>query len=140
VVEDKGSAVTFHFRAAPDVDAARVRVTAAADAIDIGATLARSVGRRSLELRAAGASDKGTAMSRLIHERHPDLVIALGDDPSDALAFEALRKARAGGQVRSSLAVAVLSRPEISMAIIPAADIVLTSALEAARFLGRLAR
>src|SRR6185436_2612151 len=95
VVEDKGAAVTFHVRTAPDVDAARARVQAACDAIDPAGLLVRSGGRRALELRPPDATDKGVALRRLIEERHPDVIIALGDDRTDVLAFEVLREARA---------------------------------------------
>ena len=138
VVEDKRSSVTFHVRTAPDVDDARARVLAASDAVDPAGLLVRSGGRRSLELRSTGASHKGRALRRLIDARRPAAVIVLGDDHSDALAFDVLREERASGQLRG-LAVAVVSRPELSAAVIPSADVVLASAVEAARFLGLLA-
>jgi trehalose-phosphatase len=139
VIEDKGSAVTFHVRGAPDVDEARARVLAACDAIDPAGLLVRSGGRRALELRPPGASDKGAAMRRLIDERQPDAVIALGDDPSDALAFEVLRRAR-DADLLSGLAIGVASRAEVSELVVPHADHMLGSPVEAARFLGLLAR
>ena len=110
VVEDKRSSVTFHVRTAPDVDDARARVLAASDAVDPAGLLARSGGRRSLELRSAGASDKGRALRRLIDARQPASVIVLGDDHTDALAFDVLREARASGQLRG-LAVASCLAP-----------------------------
>jgi trehalose-phosphatase len=139
VVEDKGAAVTFHVRTAPDVDVARARVLAACDAIEPGGLLVRSGGRRALELRPPGATDKGRAMRRLIEERQPDAVIALGDDPSDVLAFDVLREARGAGRLRG-LAIGVAGRPEVSARVAPHADLMLSSAVEAARFLARMAR
>jgi trehalose-phosphatase len=133
VVEDKSAAVTFHVRAAPDPDVARARVLAAVEILDPGGVLARSGGRRSLELRPAGASDKGRALDRLIGQRRPDAVIMLGDDHTDALAFEVLRQARGSSRVRG-LAVAVASHPDLSAAVAPAADLQLASATHAARF------
>jgi trehalose-phosphatase len=134
IVEAKGPAVTFHFRAAPDVDAARVRVLEAVDLADPQALLRRSGGRRSLELRPAGASDKGSALRRLIVEHEPRVVIMLGDDHTDVLAFEALREARAAGRV-DGLAIAVVGRPDVSAAVAPQADLRLASPREATRFL-----
>lgn len=139
VVEDKGASVTFHVRTAPDVDEARARVLAACDAIDPGMLLVRSGGRRALELRPPGATDKGTTLRRLLEDRGPDSVITLGDDPSDVLAFEVLREARAAGRL-SGLAIGVAGRPEVSARVAPHADLMLASAIEAARFLGLLAR
>jgi trehalose 6-phosphate phosphatase len=139
VIEDKGAAVTFHVRTAPDVDAARARVLEACDAIDPGRLLVRSGGRRALELRPPDATHKGTTLRRLIEERQPAAVIALGDDPSDVLAFEVLRKSRAAGRL-SGLAIGVAGRPEVSVRVAPHADLMLASAAHAARFLSLLAR
>lgn len=138
IVEAKGSALTFHFRAAPDVDAARARIVAAADAVDPGSVLVRSGGRRSLELRPRGASDKATALMRVIAERQPRATVMLGDDHTDALAFDALREARRLGQV-DGLAVAVAGHPDVHAVVAPRADHVLASPREAAHFLSRLA-
>jgi trehalose-6-phosphatase len=114
-------------------------VLAACDAIDPAGLLVRSGGRRALELRPPGASDKGAAMRRLLGERLPDAVVALGDDPSDVLAFEVLRDARATGRP-SGLAIGVAGRPEVSAFVAPHADLMLGSAVEAARFLDLLVR
>ena len=126
VVEAKGPALTFHFRGAPDIDSARARVVAATDAIDPGGVLLRSGGRRSLELRPHGAADKGVALRRLIAERRPRAVIMLGDDHSDALAFDALRSARSEGRILG-LAIAVAGHADVSAAVAPRADLVLPS-------------
>jgi trehalose-phosphatase len=139
VVEDKGGAVSFHVRSAPDVDGARARVLAVCDAIDPAGLLVRGGGRRVLELRAPGASDKGAAMRRLLEERQPHAVLALGDDPSDVLAFEVLREARTTGRP-TGLAIGVAGRTEVSAFVAPHADLMLGSAVEASRFLGLLAR
>jgi trehalose-phosphatase len=138
VVEDKGSAVTFHFRAAPDLDVARARVLAAVEAVDPAPLLVRSGGRRSVELRSVDASDKGRALQRLIDERRPEAIVLLGDDHTDLLAFSVLHHARSAGRVRG-LAIAVAARPEVTAEVAPSADLVLGSAVHAARFLALLA-
>lgn len=138
VVEAKGPALTLHFRAAPDIDAARARLQAACDAIDPARVLVRSGSRRSLELRPRGATDKGVALRRLIADGRPAAVIVLGDDHSDALAFETLRERRSAGAI-SGLAIAVAGHPEVSRAVAPSADLVLPSPDAAATFLGLLA-
>jgi flavorubredoxin len=64
----------------------------------------------------------------------------LGDDVSDAMAFRALREARARG-VTDGIAVAVKARPDNIVAeVIEAADVVLGSPADATRFLAALAR
>jgi trehalose-phosphatase len=138
VVEDKGSALTFHFRTAPDIEAARTRLVAVVDAIDPDHALARSGGRRSLELRPSGATDKGTALLRLLAEHHPRAVVMLGDDHTDTLAFEALREARSRGSV-DGVAIAVAGHADTRAGVAARADHVLASPREAARFLGLLA-
>ena len=135
VVEPKGSALTFHFRAAPDSEAARARVVAATDDVDPDGILVRSGGRRSLELRPAGATDKGMALLRLIEEHRPRVVVMLGDDHTDALAFDALRRTRLGGTVEG-LAIAVAGHVDTHASVAELADHVLSSPREAARFLG----
>ncbi|HZV99949.1 MAG TPA: trehalose-phosphatase [Candidatus Deferrimicrobium sp.] len=139
VIEPKGSALTFHFRAAPDTEAARARVVAATDSVDPAGILVRSGGRRSLELRPAGATDKGTALLRLIDEHQPCVIVMLGDDHTDALAFDALRRARSRGAVEG-LAIAVAGHVDTRAGVAERADHVLSSPREAARFLGLVAR
>lgn len=138
IVEPKGSALTFHFRAAPDIEAARARIVAATDAVDPSGVLVRSGGRRSLELRPAGATDKGTALLRLIEEHRPRVVVMLGDDHTDALAFDALRRARSRGAAEG-LAIAVAGHVDTHARVAERADHVLSSPREAARFLGLVA-
>ncbi len=139
VLEDKGPALTFHFRAAPDIDAARTRVIDAVDAVDPSSVLFRAGGRRAYELRPAGATTKGDALARLIEEHAPDGVLMLGDDRHDAGAFDALRAARHAGRIRG-LAVAVAGHADVTHDVAAHADLVLAGPRETARFLGLLAR
>jgi trehalose 6-phosphate phosphatase len=138
VVEHKPASVAFHFRSAPDVDAAALRVRAAVDAIDPAETLARHVGRRVLELRPPGAPAKGEAFRGLVAQFRPRAALVLGDDVSDVPAFLALRQARDAGTLLG-LAIAVRARDEVPAAVVEAADLVLGSPAEAARFLTLLA-
>jgi trehalose-phosphatase len=138
IVEAKGPALTFHFRSAPDVDAARSRIEAAADSVDPDRVLVRSGGRRSLELRPSGASDKAAALRRVIAEYRPRVALMLGDDHTDALAFDALREARRLGRI-DGFAIAVAGHPDVHALVAQRADHVLASPREAARLLGYLA-
>ena len=139
VVEPKPPAVAFHFRAAPDVAEAGRRVAAAVDAVDPEAVFVRFPGRRVLELRPPGAAGKGDAMRSLLRELRPALTFALGDDVSDALAFAELRRARTAGRTQG-LAIAVQAHAEAPPDVSAAADLLLASPAEAARFLSGLAR
>lgn len=139
VVEDKGSAVTFHFRTAPDTDLARARVRAAVDEIDREGLLDQPGGRRAWELRPAGATTKGVALARLIEQHRPGLVLMLGDDRHDAEAFDTVRAVRDADGLEG-LAVAVVSPAADTAEVARRADIIFAEADVTARFLGLLAR
>lgn len=139
VVERKPPAVAFHYRTAPDLEAAARLVRDAVDELDPEAMLERFAGRRVLELRPPGAVAKGEAFAALFAELRPRAVFLLGDDVSDAQAFHAFRELRQGG-VTDGLAVAVQARAEVPPGVAEAADIVLGSPTEATRFLAAVAR
>lgn len=139
VVERKPPAVAFHYRTAPDLEAAGRKVRGAVDRLDPGAILDRFPGRRVLELRPPGAVAKGDAFATLFAELRPRSVFLLGDDVSDAAAFHAFRRLRRTGAT-DGLAVAVQARAEVPPAVAEAADVVLGSPAEATRFLAAVAR
>jgi trehalose 6-phosphate phosphatase len=139
IVEQKGPAVAFHYRAAPDLAAAATKVAEAVEAADPDQTFARFPGRRVLELRPPGATAKGQATRWLLDEIRPAVAFALGDDRSDAEAFTALRRARDAGDTRG-LALAVQAHAEAPPEVASSADLVLASPGEAARFLSGLSR
>jgi len=139
VVEDKGPAVTFHFRRAPNIEAAKAQVRAAVDAVDSEGLFDQPGGRRAWELRPRGATTKAQTLGRLIDEHRPDTVLMLGDDAHDAQAFDVLRSARDAGRV-DGLAIAVASPAADTAEIARRADHVLAEADESARFLTLLTR
>jgi trehalose-phosphatase len=139
VVEPKPPSVAFHWRQAPDLEAAAARVMAAADQLDPDGVLERFPGRRVLEMRPPGAVAKGQAFERMVEQWKPRSVFLLGDDVSDAMAFRSLRELRSRG-VTDGVAVAVQARAEVPPAVLEAADIVLASPVDATRFLSALAR
>lgn len=138
VLEDKGPALTFHFRAAADVDATRTRVIAAVDSIDADHLMVRSGSRRAYELRPPTASTKGDALIDLVESHRPDVVFMFGDDANDALAFDALRSLRGRGRI-AGLAFAVAGHAEVTQQVAPRADVLLASPAEAARVLASMA-
>jgi len=139
VVERKPPAVAFHYRTAPDLEHASQRIRAAVDELEPDGILERFPGRRVLELRPFGAVAKGESLASLVAELRPRSVFMLGDDVSDALAFETLRQLRDAGTT-DGVAVAVQARAEVPREVLDAADIVLASPVEATRFLSALAR
>ncbi|MBA3779214.1 MAG: trehalose-phosphatase [Chloroflexi bacterium] len=139
VVERKGPAVAFHYRSAPDILRAAAAVAGAVEKLDPEERLVRYPGRRVLELRPPGATAKGDAMAALLDELEPAVAVALGDDRSDAEAFTILRRARDQGRM-AGLALAVQAHAEAPPEVAAAADGVLPSPIEAARFLTGLAR
>ncbi|MBX3028614.1 MAG: trehalose-phosphatase [Chloroflexi bacterium] len=111
VVEPKPPAITFHFRAAPDLEVARTSVSAVVDRHDPAGTLVRYPGRRSLELRPPGAPDKGTTLEHLVQTHRPGVALMLGDDSTDVPAFQVLRQARRAGRLHG-LAIGVGTRAD----------------------------
>jgi trehalose 6-phosphate phosphatase len=141
LVEEKGPSVAFHFRQAPDPDAARLHLLAAIESAErtIGEHgLVAVAGRMVIEFRPGVAGGKGEAVRRLLERERPGTVLAMGDDVSDAEGFAALREARDAGSVEG-LAVAVHGAAETPPTVLANADIVLASPVEAARFLRILA-
>lgn len=144
-VERKGPSVAFHVRQADDIPAARAAVLGAVEAVerrdalgDHGLTPYR--GRSVVDLRPRDAGGKREATERLITQHAPGAVLALGDDLSDAEAFDAVHAARAGGRIAHGLAVAVHGRLVAAPDVVARADLVIDSSRDVARLLGGIAR
>jgi trehalose 6-phosphate phosphatase len=88
-IEDKGPIMTFHWRGAPDEEAAQERVRAiAAEAEAEG--LWTHWGRKVLEIRPPVPIGKGRAVRELLARRPVRAALYAGDDVTDLDAFEAL--------------------------------------------------
>ena len=115
-LEDKGVTLTFHYRTAPDREAARAFLEGVAErARDAG--IDARFGRMVLELRPPLATDKGTAVRRLVDARGLTRALYAGDDTTDLDAFRAVRALELG------VTVAVASA-EMPPALAAAADVV----------------
>ena len=88
-VEDKGLSVSFHYRGAPDEEAARAELEEVAAAARAAGLRAR-FGRKVLELLPPIDAHKGTAIRRLLGERDLRRALYAGDDTTDLDAFRAL--------------------------------------------------
>jgi len=121
-IEDKGLTVAFHWREAPDEDAARSELEAVAERAR-GTGLEARWGRKVLELRPPVDADKGTAVRSLLAEHGLRRALYAGDDTTDLDAFRSLD----GYEVAVRVAVASGEAPP---GLREAADIVVASPAE----------
>jgi trehalose 6-phosphate phosphatase len=90
--QDKGIALTLHYRRAADQDAARARLEeVAGQARTLG--LDTHFGRKMLEIRPPVDADKGTAVQALLAGRGLNAALYAGDDTTDLDAFRGLTEA-----------------------------------------------
>jgi trehalose 6-phosphate phosphatase len=121
-LEDKGLTVAFHWREAPDEEAAKSELEAiAVRARDSG--LETRWGRKVLELRPPVDADKGSAVRTLLDEHGLRRALYAGDDTTDLDAFRGLD----GCEVAVRVAVA---SPEAPPGLRDAADLVVASPAE----------
>jgi trehalose 6-phosphate phosphatase len=108
--EDKDVIFGFHWRGAPDEEAAEEAVRAVAARAD-DAGFVTHWGRKILEVRPPVALNKGLGVGRLLETASGGLDVALyaGDDRTDLDAFEALRGAVAAGTLREAICIGVAS-------------------------------
>jgi trehalose 6-phosphate phosphatase len=107
-IEDKGPIMTYHWRGAPDEDAARERVEelgAEAEA----AGLWTHWGRKVLEIRPPVHVDKGQAVRELLELRPARAALYAGDDVTDLDAFAALDELASDGALDTAVRVGVRS-------------------------------
>jgi trehalose 6-phosphate phosphatase len=114
-IEDKGPIWAYHWRGAPDEDAARERVKDIADAAE-EAGFHVHWGRKVLEVRPPLPIDKGQAVRALVHRSPVRAALFAGDDVTDLDAFEALDELVAEGLLSRAVRVGLRSEegpPEI---------------------------
>lgn len=107
-IEDKGPIVAFHWRGAPDEDAAR----GAADALAARAEAAGLEvhwGRKVMEARPPVRIDKGAGVANLLRDASVTAAMFVGDDVTDLDAFAALRGLRERKALEHALCVGVSS-------------------------------
>jgi trehalose 6-phosphate phosphatase len=107
--EDKDVIFGFHWRGAPDEDAAEVAVRALAQRAE-AAGFVTHFGRKILEVRPPVELHKGKGVDRLLEDApHIDVALYVGDDRTDLDAFAALRDAVGDGRLRQAVCVGVRS-------------------------------
>jgi trehalose 6-phosphate phosphatase len=107
-LEDKEAIAAFHWRGAPDDDAAAAAVKAVADRAEAEG-FATHWGRKVLEIRPPVRLDKGEAVVRLVRDAGLSAVSYVGDDVTDVDAFTGLRRLVEEGVLHSSLCIGVRS-------------------------------
>jgi len=106
--EDKDVIRAFHWRGAPDEDAAEAAVRGVAERAE-AAGLVTHWGRKVLEIRPPVELNKGRGVRRLIEEASLDAAAYVGDDTTDLDAFAALRALVDEKQLKYALCVGVTS-------------------------------
>ncbi len=106
--EDKGAIAAFHWRGAPDEEAAEAAVREiAARAEKEG--LAVHWGRKVLEVRPPVSFDKGLGVASLVRDAGVSAALYAGDDTTDLDAFRGLRDLVGEGAIETALCIAVAS-------------------------------
>jgi len=106
--EDKRAIAAFHWRGAPDEEAAEVSVQAIAEQA-LAAGLVTHWGRKVLEIRPPVALHKGRGVRRLLAGRELAVGLYVGDARTDIDAFTALRELVAEGELGAAICVGVRS-------------------------------
>jgi trehalose 6-phosphate phosphatase len=131
-VEEKGLTLSFHYRTAPDEEAAEQFLLEVAErARDTG--LVPRFGRKVLEIRPPLETNKGTAVRFLLDGRGLRRALYAGDDSTDLDAFRVLGE----GDLDVAVRVGIASE-EGPRGIVDDADIVLRSPAELAGLLRAL--
>lgn len=135
--EDKDVIYAFHWRGAPDEDAAEAearRLEERARALG----LATHWGRKVLEVRPPVDLHKGKGIDRLLEQADVAVALYAGDDRTDIDAFDALRAAVADGRLRAAVCVGVRS-DETPAELEDAADLLVDGPLGVRALLEQLA-
>jgi trehalose 6-phosphate phosphatase len=106
--EDKDVIRAFHWRGAPDEEAAEAAVREIAKRAE-DEKLVTHWGRKVLEIRPPVELDKGRGVRRLVEETPIDTAMYAGDDTTDLDAFAALRALVEEKRLKSALCVGVRS-------------------------------
>lgn len=123
-LEDKGAIVAFHWRGAPDEEAARSAIDAIAERAQ-AAGLRTHWGRKVLEVRPPVKIDKGAGIRSFLEEAGDgvDSALYVGDDTTDLDAFRVLGELVDEGRLVRAFRVGVSSE-EGPSAIAEQADVV----------------
>ena len=136
-MEDKGPITAFHWRGAPDEDAARTHLEGLAQEAET-AGFSTHWGRKVLEVRPPVPIDKGQAVRDLVEGASARVALYAGDDVTDLDAFDALDALEDEGRIDTAVRVGV-SSDEGPRGIVDRADLVVDGVHGFARVLTALA-
>jgi trehalose 6-phosphate phosphatase len=106
--EDKDVIRAFHWRGAPDEDAAETALREVAKRAQAEGFVAHW-GRKVLEIRPPLEINKGRGVDRLLRDAGLTAAVYVGDDRTDLDAFDGLRALVAEGRLQTALCVGVTS-------------------------------
>jgi trehalose 6-phosphate phosphatase len=106
--EDKDVIRAFHWRGAPDEDAAETALREVAKRAQAEGFVAHW-GRKVLEVRPPLEINKGRGVDRLLRDAGLTAAVYVGDDRTDLDAFDGLRALVAEGRLQTALCVGVTS-------------------------------
>jgi trehalose 6-phosphate phosphatase len=106
--EDKDAIAAFHWRGAPDEEAAAAAVRGVAELAEREGFVIHW-GRKVLEVRPPVALDKGLGIAALLRGAPVAAAMYAGDDTTDLDAFRRLRELVQSGELESAVCVAVSS-------------------------------
>jgi trehalose 6-phosphate phosphatase len=106
--EDKDIIFGFHWRGAPDEEAAEEAARAVAERAH-AAGFVTHWGRKILEVRPPVTLNKGLGVGALLEATPVDVALYAGDDRTDIDAFDALRAAVSAGTLREAICIGVAS-------------------------------
>jgi len=121
-LEDKGAILAFHWRGAPDEEAARAAIDAIAAKAE-SAGLRTHWGRKVLEVRPPVRIDKGQGIRSFLDGEDVDAALYVGDDVTDLDAFRMLDQLVGEGRLSHAVKVGVRS-DEGPEEIVTEADVV----------------
>ena len=107
-LEDKGAIVAFHWRGAPNEEAARAAIDSIAAKAE-AAGLRTHWGRKVLEVRPPVRIDKGAGILSFLADTDVDVAMYVGDDATDLDAFHALVALAEEGRISRAIRVGVRS-------------------------------
>jgi trehalose 6-phosphate phosphatase len=107
-LEDKGAIVAFHWRGAPDEEAARAAIDSLAAKAE-AAGLRTHWGRKVLEVRPPVRIDKGAGIEKFLEGVDVAVARFVGEDTTDIDAFRSLARLASQGRVSHAIRVGVRS-------------------------------
>jgi trehalose 6-phosphate phosphatase len=120
-LEDKGAILAYHWRSAPDEEAARATVVKVANRAE-ALGFHTHWGRKVLEVRPPVQFDKGVGVTNLLDGLDLDAVMYAGDDLTDLDAFRSIVRLAEEGRISRAIRVGVKS-PEAPHQVLSEADV-----------------